>query len=134
MNKVLKVLSVIILVFAVIYIIVGVLAIVGSSQVADVATAIDEELDAASITIFSQAAGIVAIVSGCLNLLVGCLGFRGANNRRGSLTAAIVLMAISVALTIYGMVGSPITWQSISNLVFPAAFLVAAVSTRSKLN
>lgn len=130
-SSVLRVASIIMIVYAVINLVVGLFMMVGVY-----AASLDDMLGIAAGV--AAILGVVAFLSGLLNLFVGVVGLN-ASRRNDKNTLAFVLGVISVIYGIYGIVSAISTGDggSIANafagIILPALYLYGVVQTRKAI-
>lgn len=130
-SSVLRVASIIMIVFAVINLVVGLLMMMGVFF-----ASADEELGIAAGV--AAVIGVVAFIGGLLNLFVGVVGLN-ASSRNDKNTLAFILGVISVIYGIYAIVSAISTGDgsSIANafvgIILPALYLYGVIETRKAI-
>lgn len=130
-SSVLRVASIIMIVFAVINLVVGLFMMMGVFF-----ASADEELGIAAGV--AAVIGVVAFIGGLLNLFVGVVGLK-ASKRNDKNTLAFILGVISVIYGIYGIVSAISTGDggSIANafvgIILPALYLYGVIQTRKAI-
>lgn len=130
-SSVLRVASIIMVVFAVINLVVGLLMMMGVFF-----ASADEELGIAAGV--AAVIGVVAFIGGLLNLFVGVVGLK-ASSRNDKNTLAFILGVISVIYGIYAIVSAISTGDgsSIANafvgIILPALYLYGVIETRKAI-
>lgn len=131
-SKLLKVVSIIMIVFGGIYAVLGLLTTIGGSAMLGAGADLEDE--AAVIGVVAAAAGVIFILSGVLDIVVGVVGLK-ASKESGKHTAAFVLGILSVvfaAISLFQAIGSGgSVVGGIFGLVLPVLYLVGVVQTRS---
>ncbi len=128
MKNLLKIMSIVMMVFAVIMAVMGVVALVGGGAEGTLISQTDEEGGAAVATVVGGL-GAVTLIVGVLNFIIGLCGYKGAQGAKKPLMVAIVLTAIGLIGSIFTFTsGTKITWDGIVSVVIQAVFLASAVS------
>lgn len=127
-SSVLRVASIIMIVYSVFSLIAGVLMMMGVYLVA-----VDDEIGVAAGV--AAVIGIVAFVGGLLDLFVGIVGFN-ASKRDGKNTLAFILGICSVVFGLWSLVSAIGTGDagsiasSVVGLILPALYLYGVIQTR----
>ena len=127
-SSILRVASIILIVYAVITLVSGLFMMMGVYMVAA----------DADVNIATGIAAIVAFLGGLLNLFVGVVGFR-ASKRNDRNTLALVLGVISVVFGIYGITTAIGTGDAgsianaVAGIILPALYLYGVIETRRRV-
>lgn len=112
--KVLKVLSLLLVLAGIVFAVLGVITIVGGTNPEVVSTAQQLGLaDADTLAAVTRVYGFGQIFSGALTVLVGFLGVRGAN-RPSKVTPFVVLVVIGLVLNAVSLVANLVTGQTVT--------------------
>ena len=130
-SSILRVVSIILIVYAVITLVSGLFMMMGVYMVA-------ADADVNIATGIAAIVGIVAFLGGLLNLFVGVVGFR-ASKRNDRNTLALVLGVISVVFGIYGITTAIGTGDAgsianaVAGIILPALYLYGVIETRRRV-
>ena len=130
-SSILRVASIILIVYAVITLVSGLFMMMGVYMVA-------ADADVNIATGIAAIVGIVAFLGGLLNLFVGVVGFR-ASKRNDKNTLALVLGVISVVFGIYGITTAIGTGDAgsiahaVAGIILPALYLYGVIETRRRV-
>ena len=103
-QKALKVVSIIMIVFAALTLLIGIASIVGGGAIG-MAGAGSNESDLALVGGLAVAAGLIVLLGGCIDLLIGIFGLRGANDPR-KIGAFYVLAIIGLVFAVLSALGT----------------------------
>lgn len=135
-QKTLKIISIVMIVWAVITVVIGALLAAGSA-LPDLA---QDTIDVSGTTLNAASAvltaGLIVVVNGVLNFIVGCFGLRGAKNPK-KIGVFFVLCIINLVLGVLGIVlnivNGSFQWTSLISLaiVIVCTYLAVAIKKQA---
>lgn len=117
-RKALKVISIILIVFAALLVLLGVVLSMGFAFLGDSSTA--------AAGVVAGAMGVVVIVTGIVYLIIGMLGVRGANNP-SKIMPFFVLCIIGVVLNLIGLISEIVQGTFTGTQLIGFAIIVACL-------
>lgn len=134
MKKTLKVVSIIMIVFAAIDIALSVATLAGGGCLSAVS-------EVAAVGIAVIIAGVIMLCGGVFQLISGIMGLGGSNGDLKKVSTAIVLGWITLICNVVGNISNLVQNFSVSTvisfliaLVLPVLFLVSAIKTKAEIN
>lgn len=135
MRKTLKVISIIMIVFAAIDIAMSIAVLAGGGCITAYAS------EVAAVGIVAIIAGLIMLIGGVFQLISGILGLGGSNGDLKKVSAAIVMGWITLICNVIGNISNLVQDFSFSTvisfliaLVIPVLFLVSAIKTKAEIN
>ncbi|MDD3336226.1 MAG: hypothetical protein PHI98_12035 [Eubacteriales bacterium] len=144
MRKVFKVMSIIVIIFAVITMILSAVSLAGGIMLGSASLTqptLTEEEESIAALAFGMGAlaivmGVIALLQGLFNLLTGIMGVRGANGEPRCAGKAkvmgIISLVVAIVVNVYSLWGS-VTFSSVCYALFAIALQLIFVYYASKL-
>lgn len=134
-QKALKVISIVLIIWAVITILIGAFLAAGSAMPGMSDQSIDVSGTALNASSAALALGVGTVVGGVINLIIGFLGLRGAKNPK-KIGAFLVLCIIGLILGIAGIVlnvmNGAFQWTDLVSVVIVIVCTILAFSVRKQ--
>lgn len=134
-QKALKVISIVLIIWAIITILIGAFLAAGSAMPGMSDQSIDVSGTALSASSAALALGVGTVVGGVINFIIGFLGLRGAKNPK-KIGAFLVLCIIGLVLGIVGIVlnvmNGAFQWTDLVSVVIVAVCTILAFSVRKQ--
>lgn len=139
-QKALKVVSIIMIVMSALMILAGLFLTIGGGAMGSASIDANDEASAAMAG-FAIIGGIMILIGGIVDLIIGILGLRGANNPQ-KIGVFFVLAIIGVAFSLFSLLGTlfggsadaSMIASSVASLIFPGICVFLAYNIKKENN